>query len=418
MRSPQSAKPFIPEPMPVVHSLSLVLDTTFAGFDGPPFALRFWDGSVWQSPSAGSSLFELWFRNSDGLRALLGRPDDITFGELFIQGDVYINGDLVQVLRAWPKIQERLFLHRRLSVDTLRPLLTRLRDSYTRRLQNGLLHSKQRDRAAASFSFDQSPEFYRTFLGSSMMYSCGHFASESVELDEAQSAKLADLCAILDLRPGERFLDIGSGWGTVPLYATRQKGVLGFGIALSPTQVRFAKQRLQEEKLAGSCQIDQRDYRDLDIIHIRFDKATSLRTSEYVGEKNLPEYFRTVFDTLSPGGLFLNESVTRLAPGRFRGEAFADRFTFPDRELVDSATTVEAAKQAGFQVESVVDQRENYLRTFLCWSSALASHEHDALGLAEKHVIRAWKFYFAAMFAALEAGELGGTQILLRKPQD
>ena len=157
---------------------------------------------------------------------------------------------------------------------------------------------------------------------------------------------------------------------------------------------------------------------DLDIIHIGFNKVSSLRTAEYVGLKNLGEYFRSVFQTLVPGGLFLNESVTRSTTGAFHGEAFADHFTFPDRELVKLTSIVEAAKQAGFDVESIEDWRDNYVRTFLGWLSELESREHEALALADKDAVRAWKFYFAAMAAALDRGELSTHQILFRKPHE
>lgn len=402
--------------LPVVQSFAPFLDSTFKNFNDPPFSVRFWDGSVWSSSSANSSIFEFWLRNADALRALLNEADEVSLGEAYIAGDLYINGSLLDVLRSWPKLASLLQAGRYSFRSGWRPIAKRLSNSYSRFMQLGRRHSKPRDRAAAAVTFDQSPDFFRIFLGDTMLYSGGWFENESTELETAMAAKIQRVLGKLDLHAKQRFLDLGCGWGTLAIRAAQGFEVLSHGISLSREQIAFANDQIRKLELGSRCAVDQRDYRDLSIIHIPFDRAACLRTVEFVGQKRLRDFFGSVFDTVSVGSLVLIESMTRNTVKAFTGESFADRITFPDRDLPTVTGIENAATASGFETVESEDWTTHYRHTFQAWLLALERNEHEALRYADKRTVRGWKFYFAAIVAALESQELLAFQLLLRKP--
>jgi cyclopropane-fatty-acyl-phospholipid synthase len=125
-----------------------------------------------------------------------------------------------------------------------------------------------------------------------MVYSCAYFAEQDYSLDQAQEAKLELICRKLRLRPGERFLDIGCGWGALVMHAAKHYGVNATGITLSEAQATLARERIAAAGLSDRCQVEIRDYRDLPTSW--FDKAASIGMAEHVGTENLNGYFTAV----------------------------------------------------------------------------------------------------------------------------
>jgi len=185
-------------------------------------------------------------------------------------------------------------------------------------------------------------EFYQLWLDSQTIYSCAYFApgAEPEDLDGAQVAKLDDICRKLRLRPGERLLDIGCGWGALIQHAVRRYGVETLGITLSPAQAELASRRIAKDGLGARCRVELRDYRDLPHRPV-FDKIASAGMFEHVGRAALPEYFATACGALRPGGLFLNHGIidlelarprslrTRLRQWLWREGRFLQRYVFP-----------------------------------------------------------------------------------------
>ena len=164
-----------------------------------------------------------------------------------------------------------------------------------------------------------------------MAYSCAYLEQPNDELGRAQQAKLDHVCRKLQLKPGERLLDIGSGWGALVIHAARHYGVQAHGVTLSPQQLGLARQRIAQAGLADRVTVELRDYRDLQGGSI-FDKVASVGMFEHVGLKNLPVYFSTVHRLLKPSGLFLNHGITHDTEGwnKTLSTEFINRYVFPD----------------------------------------------------------------------------------------
>jgi len=181
----------------------------------------------------------------------------------------------------------------------------------------GPRHTPVRDAAAIHYHYDVGNSFYKLWLDKRMVYSCAYFHSAEDSLDTAQEAKLDLICRKLRLKPGERLLDIGCGWGGLIIYAAQHYGVDATGITLSENQATLAKERIGQSGLGDRCRVAIRDYRTLNAGD-GYDKISSIGMVEHVGASHLPVYFASAFRALKPGGLFMNHGIVSLSEPRPR----------------------------------------------------------------------------------------------------
>jgi len=290
----------------------------------------------------------------------------------------------------------------------------------------GRQHSRRRDRRAVQFHYDLGNDFFALFLDRRMVYSCAYFESEGDDLDDAQLAKLDYVCRKLRLRPGERFLDVGCGWGSLVMHAAERYGVEAVGITLSEKQAALARERIAAAGLTGTCRVELRDYRTLGR-DAPFDKAASIGMVEHVGSRKLPAYFAAVLRALRPGGLFLNHGIvtiggarpksvlTRIMDRVWRRNEFIERYVFPDGVLVPSAAVVESAESAGFELRDVESLREHYTRTLRHWIRRLEQQHDRAVELVGEFTYRVWRLYMSGSAYAFDTGRIGIIQTLLAK---
>ena len=258
---------------------------------------------------------------------------------------------------------------------------------------HGRAHTPARDRAAIGFHYDQPVEFYASFLDPQLVYSCAYYDEGVDSLEAAQSAKLDHTLRKLRLRPGERLLDIGCGWGALAITAARDFGARAMGITLSRRQYEEAKRRIAAASLGDRVRIELRDYRELR--GERFDKIVSVGMFEHVGRARFAEYFRAAFDSLRPGGLLLNHAIADQSPKRkgYKASGFLGRYIFPDGELVPVSEALGAGERAGFEVRDVENLREHYERTLRAWLSNLESNRAAAITAAGAESYRLWRLY-------------------------
>jgi cyclopropane-fatty-acyl-phospholipid synthase len=281
---------------------------------------------------------------------------------------------------------------------------------------NGTLHSKERDRQAVDYHYSVSNDFYALWLDRRMVYSCAYFASSDTALDEAQEQKLDYICRKLRLRPGQRFLDIGCGWGGLVIHASSRYGVDALGVTLSQAQADLANERIAQAGLSARCRVEVRDYRDLDKPS-GFDRMASVGMFEHVGERMLPQYFRQAWQLLRPGGVFLNHGIAFTQPQPpSRGPTFFDRYVFPDGELVTLSGTLRAAESTGFEVRDVESLREHYWLTLRQWIRRLESRHEEVRRIADEVTFRVWRLYMAAGAHQFASGRTTLYQTLLCKP--
>jgi cyclopropane-fatty-acyl-phospholipid synthase len=391
------------------------------GYHPRNFTISFWDGSEWPAEN-GAARFTLRVRSPAALRRILMTgSSDLSLSESYISGELDVTGDFEAAMplasylmrrrwRAGTKLRLAAMLLQMPKRDRL------LRRGRKQAELSGEQHSIQRDRQAVTYHYSVSNQFYALWLDTSMVYSCAYFETDHDSLNTAQTRKLDYLCRKLRLRPGERLLDIGCGWGALLIHAVREYGVLALGITLSENQAKFANDRIAKAGLQNRCQVDIADYRELDS-KAGFDKIVSVGMVEHVGEIRLPIYFQQAWRLLRPGGVFLNHGIAnRSIDPRPSGPTFISRYVFPDGELVPINVTLRYAEDVGFEVRDVESLREHYTLTLRQWARRLELHRADALKVVEEPIYRIWRLFLHGSAHAFGAGLLNVYQSLLVKP--
>ncbi len=299
-----------------------------------------------------------------------------------------------------------------------------------RRVRSAAAHSIERDSAQVRFHYDVSDDFYALWLDPKRVYSCAYFAQPTMTLAQAQEAKLDLICRKLMLHQGERFLDIGAGWGGLLLWAAEHYGVDATGITLSKNQHAYVAQLIRDRGLEGRVRMLLCDYRDLQTAS-PFDKIASVGMIEHVGQANLGAYFQKIFQLLTPGGLVLNHGITAAAPqagqlGAGIGD-FIEKYIFPGGELQHVSQLLHEGAGAGLEMLDTENLRPHYARTLWAWSDGLESRLEPALvalrsnGSSQaqtERMLRAYRLYLAGSALSFERGWLSLHQILAARPDE
>ena len=396
------------------HDSAPLLNAVFREYKGPAFAIRFWDDSMWYSEAEDVG-FRIGLRTQGAWEALSTASDEVTLGEKYIKGEIEVEGDLFLALRALPPIKNSLEEYLSPSALSLQEVSKLFFVHLSRLLHWGTAHSERRDAASIAFHYDKSPSFYELFLGPSMVYSCAYFKDWQNSLDQAQSDKLDLICRKLDMKPRDRFMDIGCGWGSLVLHSIEKYGAIGHGVSLSREQVEYANKRIAQAHREDWAGIYWSDFRDLSEVHVPFNKLASVGMCEHVGLNHIDAYFKEAYKLLLPGGLFLNHGITRSAQVNPEGPSFIDRYVFPDGELLTLTEMIRAAENAGFEVRDVEDLREHYEETLHRWVDALCKKEREAVALTDSETFRTWKLYMAGSAEAFRRGDIAIHQLLLSK---
>jgi cyclopropane-fatty-acyl-phospholipid synthase len=389
------------------------------------FAIELWDGRVLPPDPGRQARFTASLRDPAVIRRLALRPSMVTLGEAYAQGELDIYGDLLaaygiadRLVNADPSLV-RSALHAWATRPSTTALLRR-GNGAVGRLRAASLRgddgSKRRAREAVNFHYDLPFEFFRIWLDPRMIYSCAYFATPGDTLDTAQEAKLDHVCKKLLLRPGQRFLDVGCGWGALSIHAARRYGVDATAITLSAGQAAEATRRIEAEGLGGRCRVLVADFRDLPAGE-RLDRIASVGMIEHVREPLQSVYFTRLFERLRPGGLALNHGITCTPSRPLRGgNVFLQRYLFPDHQLVPVSTSLRFAERAGFEVRDVEQLREHYARTLVAWFERLRGAEAEARALVGVAMVRAFEVYFIGMAHHFRQGNLQIHQSLLARP--
>ena len=302
-----------------------------------------------------------------------------------------------------------------------------------RRSRSLAAHTPAKDAAQVQSHYDVSDAFYALWLDPQRVYSCAYYrdlSDSSMTLAQAQEAKLDHICRKLMLQPGERFLDIGAGWGALLLWAAEHYGVDATGITLSKNQHAYVQQLIEQKGLGQRVRIELRDYRAMgeEPEDQLFDKISSVGMFEHVGQANMTAYFGKIMRLLSPGGLVMNHGITaggleNRQLGAGMGD-FIEKYIFPGGELLHVSAVLEHLSRAGLEMVDTENLRPHYARTLWDWSDALEARLDEARQVlaadggserAEK-TLRAYRLYLAGSAMSFEQGWLSLHQLLATRP--
>jgi cyclopropane-fatty-acyl-phospholipid synthase len=359
-----------------------------------PLRLELWDGRRFDLSSNPTVTLAVPKRSA--LQYLVS-PDLGKLGEAFVEGHIRVEGSIHDIFKVAESLARNVAATSRAGFQRL-----------TR-------HSRDSDRKAIEYHYDVSNEFYALFLDARMVYSCAYYRDEDDSLETAQVRKLDHVLAKLALKPGERFLDIGCGWGALILRAARERGAMATGITLSKNQFEYARDRIRAEGLQNRCSVELCDYRDLPESRA-FDKIASVGMFEHVGLKNLPEYFGRIRSLLKDGGLALNHGITTTDTDsnrmRLGAGDFIDRYVFPDGELPHIGLVLKEMAAAGLEVTDVESLRRHYARTCHEWADRLEVNRERAMCVAGEKRFRIWQIYLAGSAYGFARGWMNVYQVL------
>lgn len=356
-------------------------------------------GTLQSAPSAvfrppGNAGFTVTAPTEKHLNAFL-RPDAYSAATAFVRGEYDVEGDLIGAIR-WQTSQRR---------SQMRELFTAVAAKAARTwfsLRSNVAGNIQ-------FHYDRSNQFYQTFLDSRMVYSCGYFRDPADSLEEAQRAKLDHICRKLGMERGDRFLDIGCGWGGLMFHAAERYGATCTGCTLSHAQVEYVRERLQDRQV----RVLETDFQN---VRGRFDKIASVGMFEHVGRRRLRSYFTHIAGSLAENGLFLNHAIARPETVKDGAETlFLQRKVFPGGDLLHVSEVIRSAEEAGFEILDLENLRPHYALTCRAWVSRLQAAAEECLRTVTRDVYRTWLLYLAACAVSFEDGTTDIYQALFAK---
>lgn len=331
---------------------------------------------------------------------LLVDPTLESLGEAYVEGLIDVEGDLADVLDVARRMAE-----------TARPA-----GGLLGRIQRHFQHTRQGDRQAIQYHYDVSNAFYAQWLDPAMVYSCAYFERGDESLAEAQQQKIDHILTKIRLRPGQRLLDIGCGWGALVLRAAQRFGARCVGITLSQQQAELATERVAAARLQDRIEIRLQDYRD--VSDEPFDRITSVGMFEHVGIRHLGAYFARIRELLVADGWAMNHGITSTDPHDgetpLGGGGFIERYVFPQGELPHIGTVLRSAQEGGLEAFDVENLRRHYARTLLCWSEAFESRAAQIRPLVSEKQWRIWRVYLMGCARAFEQDDIALYQVLCR----
>jgi cyclopropane-fatty-acyl-phospholipid synthase len=378
-----------------------------------PFEVAFWDGSTLPSTN-GKSLTTFRVKSPIALAHALRAPGQLGLGRAYVSGalDVDDIDAAIDVLDQWkpPALDAKQKL--KLAAAALRStgLVAPPKPPQAELVPQGRRHSIERDKAAVRHHYDVSNEYFSLFLDPTMTYSCAIFSRGAKTLEEAQWTKRELVCTKLALKPGERVLDVGCGWGAFAIHAAKEHGVHVTGITLSEPQAQLARERAAEAGVGDRVDIKVMDWRELQAEP--FDAISSIGMVEHVGSGNIDNYAVALRNFLKPGGRLLNHGIGRLRWNDPEAGPFSERYVFPDGAPLHVSRILVAMERAGLEPTHVEGFRMDYAETLKHWADNFDSNLPRAIELGGEERVRVWRLYLRTARRGFETGFLSIFQVL------
>ena len=388
------------------------------------FSIRLWDGTMIPMGKAAGSDYFVAINTAGVFGSLMRKPTYENLLLLYAKGYIEFHGDLIDFVMLARKNRRKRSLKNVNKLYLVKQLLPFIFSSVgkarvTHKYKDdevGRTERLRNNKDFIQFHYDISNDFYNLFLGKEMQYSCGYYTEETNTIDQAQHDKLDMICRKLRLKEGERFLDIGCGWGGLICHAAQHFAVSAHGVTLSQEQFDFATAKAKRLGLEDRITIEFRDYSTLDGT---YDKIASVGMFEHIGIENMQHYFRKIRSLLSEEGLVLNHGISRRAKAsrkasrKIRPERrLLLKYIFPGSELDHVGHTIDTMEICGFEVHDVESWREHYGFTTRDWYRELMAHKEEALQFVGEEKFRMWALYLAASSIGFTSGSIHIVQVL------
>lgn len=397
---------------PEVEQATRHLRRAFHRYQGPSLTLRFWDGSIWHS-SDEPSTFTIEFRNKNAWERFASASEERAIAELYVSGEVNIDGNLYHAIKSYPAVQAALggqTVH-------LRRFGHRCRSVISRTLQFLFLFDRPSGQPPSSIGINvaDAETFFRPWLGQSLVFAVGFFRTMREDLEAAQEKGLEHICQRLQLRKGDRFLDLSCGWGSLLIHAVKEFGVSGHGMSQSEEQIAAVEVRIATSGKSSSCGVFKASYLDLADVKLPFDRIVAVSFPERIATRDLRSYFASVYKVTSQGGLFLCDFLVAGHQGPEDDVDGTSAIVLLDERVPTLHEVIQHAEQAGFSIAAVEDLNDHYEETLRFWLRGLAAHPARK-GAVESQTLRSWELCLSCAAESVREGRTTYYRLLCKRP--
>jgi len=334
-----------------------------------------------------------------------GRIPIDTLWEAYFDGAVDIPGDIYRLLSDRHAVVKHPFTR-----EHVKHLLSKF-------VPELVIHSKQLDEKLVRWHYDRGDDFFAAFLGPRMVYTSAFFTNPNESVEQGQDQKLDLVAHKLMLEPGDRFLDIGCGWGTLTMHVAKHYGVDATGVTISKNQTAFATERIAANGLADRARILCMDYRD--IPRGRYNKIANLEMVEHVGIKNLRPFFEQVYDLLDDQGLFLMQWTglrRRSTQEDLVWGLFMAKYVFAGADAsLPLAPMMNVMEKANWEIHSVENLSDHYRLTIRKWHDNWLSNREAVVRLYGERWFRIWHVFLAWATTIAAQGTAACFQVVANK---
>jgi len=385
--------------VPITDLQKWLLRKVLAEIGDPPLRILLWDGEellrTARKPKTG-----IIFHDRGALWEFILNPG-LHFGEGYSAGRIDVEGDLIDFVETVQRARPV-----RVGKRSLQPVVMRW------------LNRPQKDTLSGSHKnihqhYDIGNNFYRLWLDRELQYTCAYFPSPAITLEEAQAAKMDHVCRKLRLRPSERVVEAGCGWGGLARHMARYYGVKVKAFNISHEQTIEARKRAQAEGLSGQVEYIEDDYRN---ISGTFDAFVSIGMLEHVGVKQYGELGDVINRSLGPSGRGLVHSIGQVQPEPLN--PWIEKHIFPGAYPPTLRQMLGVLEPHAFSVLDVENLRLHYAKTLEHWLSRYEEHIDQIAEMFDEVFIRAWRFYLSASIASFRTSELQLFQVLFARHRD
>lgn len=364
----------------------------------PPVCLVLWDGRE-VAPSSAQPVARMVVRDRGALLRLIANPD-LQFGEMYSAGRIDVEGRLLEVVEA---------LYRARPGRPKGGLRQAVLNWVNRPRPNSVMHARDN----IHHHYDIGNDFYRLWLDDQMLYTCAYFPDRAATLEQAQIAKMDHVCRKLQLKPGDRVVEAGCGWGALALHMARHYGVEVKAYNIAREQLAYARDRARREGLGARVEYIEGDFREIDA---ECDAFVSVGMLEHVGVAHYGALGAVIDRCLAANGRGLIHTIGMNYPAPLN--PWIERHIFPGAYPPSLGEMMRIFEPANFSILDVENLRLHYAQTLEHWLQRFEAAEAQVENMFGGSFVRMWRLYLAGSLGAFATGQLALFQVVFARARD